>query len=107
MGRADHSACCLNYGEEHPQLLIFGGLDSTSETLRDMWILDIDAGKWTEMTVPESIKPHHCQSTTATSLGSGLTEVLMFGGKLSGIGAPTANTTILRFGNILLCFIYL
>ncbi len=51
VGRAFHAACCLNYGDDHPQLLVYGGLDIMhgKKTLGDMWILDIDTGKWTEV----------------------------------------------------------
>ena len=47
--RSSHSACCLNYGEEHPTLLVSGGLGKGSKVLGDMWILDVDSGKWTEV----------------------------------------------------------
>ena len=47
--RADISACCLNYGEDNPRLLVFGGLDKDRNVLRDMWILDVNGGKWTEV----------------------------------------------------------
>ena len=48
-----------------------------------------------QVTLPESVREHHYHSTTATSLGPGLTEVLIFGGWL---GDFIAETTILRFG---------
>ena len=44
-----HGACCLNYGEDNPKLLISGGLDKGSNVLGDMWILDVNSGKWTEV----------------------------------------------------------
>ena len=44
--RPNHAACCLNYGDDHPQLLVFGGLDKDRSVRADMWILDIDGGKW-------------------------------------------------------------
>ena len=47
--RSDHSACTLNYGEEHPTVLVSGGEDIGFEELGDMWILDVDSGKWTEV----------------------------------------------------------
>ena len=47
--RDGHAACCLNYGDDHPKVLIFGGVDKDGKVLRDMWILDIDSGKWTEV----------------------------------------------------------
>ncbi len=49
VGRALHAACCLNYGQDHPQLLVYGGRDNDKKTLGDMWILDIDTDKWTEV----------------------------------------------------------
>ena len=49
--RFGHSACCLNYGEDHPIILVSGGLDNSlfGNVLGDMWILDVDGGKWTEV----------------------------------------------------------
>ena len=44
-----HGACCLNYGEDHPKLLISGGMDEGFNVLEDMWILDVNSGKWTEV----------------------------------------------------------
>ncbi len=49
--REDHAACCLNYGQDHPQLLVHGGQDSDDKTLGDMLILDIETGKWTEVSL--------------------------------------------------------
>ena len=49
MGRSSHAACCLNYGEEHPQLLVSGGRDKDSITLGDLWVLDVEAGTWKEV----------------------------------------------------------
>ncbi len=51
VGRSSHAACCLNYGQDHPQLLVYGGLGDDRETLGDMWILDVDTGKWTEVSL--------------------------------------------------------
>ena len=54
-----------------------------------------------QVTPPESVRGRLSHSITATSLGPGLTEVLMFGGVLGG---PFAETTILRFGEgVLYC----
>ena len=47
--RSRHAACCLNYGQDHPQLLVHGGRDNDTKTLGDMWILDVDTAKWTEV----------------------------------------------------------
>ncbi len=46
--RQVHAACCLNYGQDHPQLLVHGGVGKGSNVLGDMLILDTDTGKWTE-----------------------------------------------------------
>ncbi len=125
LGRSDHAACCLNYGRDHPQLLVYGGLDNKNSVLRDMWVLDVDSGKWTEVSVsqflysfdcthhsqnlyfhstqvtpPESMKPRFGHSLTATSLGPGLTEVLLIGGHLTLLGDAITETTILRFGEL-------
>ncbi len=48
--REVHAACCLNYGQDHPQLLVHGGLDNGRKTLGDMWIFEFNTtGKWTEV----------------------------------------------------------
>ena len=55
-----------------------------------------------QVTPPESMTPRLYHSITATSLGPGLTEVLVFGGRRELWGDPIAETTILRFGEQLL-----
>ena len=50
-GRSDHSARCLNTGEDHPVVLVSGGLGIGNKILGDMWILDVDCGKWTEVRI--------------------------------------------------------
>ena len=49
MGRIFHAACCLNYGEEHPQLMVSAGMDKGNNTLRDLLVLDVEAGTWKEV----------------------------------------------------------
>ncbi len=51
--RYGHAACCLNYGQDHPQLLVHGGLGNDDYVLGDMWILVVDTGKWTEVSLVE------------------------------------------------------
>ena len=60
--RTGHAACCLNYGRDHPQLLVYGGRDDKMSILKDMWILDVDSVKWTEVSVSKflSIALHGC-----------------------------------------------
>ena len=47
--RSDHRACCLNFGEDNPKVLISGGIDEGDNVLGDMWILDVSSGKWTKV----------------------------------------------------------
>ena len=47
--REGHAACCLNYGQEHPQLLISGGLDRHNKTLGHAWLLSVATGTWREV----------------------------------------------------------
>ncbi len=49
--RYGHAACCLNYGQDHPQLLVHGGLRKGFNALGDMLILHVDSGKWTEVSL--------------------------------------------------------
>ncbi len=51
VGRSRHAACCLNYGQDHPQLLMYGGLEKGNNVLGDMWILGVDTVKWTEVSL--------------------------------------------------------
>lgn len=44
--RSWHAACCLSYGQQHPQLLVTGGKNRQGEVLGDAWILDVDSRKW-------------------------------------------------------------
>ena len=49
VGRADHAAVCLNYGEDQPQIFISGGKDDYYNALSDGWILDVQSGRWREV----------------------------------------------------------
>ena len=49
--RAFHAACCLNYGQQFPQLLVTGGLGKDRKLLGDIWTLDIERGKWRKVTL--------------------------------------------------------
>ena len=51
VGRLAHAACCLNYGQDHPQLLVYGGVDNGYKTPGVMWILDVDTVKWAEVSL--------------------------------------------------------
>lgn len=47
--RSFHAATCLNYGDDHPQLLVTGGLGKENKVLSDAWLLDINTGRWREV----------------------------------------------------------
>ncbi len=49
--RSRHAACCLNYGQDHSQLLVHGGVGKGTNVLGDMLILDIDTGKSAEVSL--------------------------------------------------------
>ena len=53
--RSAHAACCLNYGEEHPQLLVTGGWDKNDNTLQDAWVLDVNSGRWRKVSCDECV----------------------------------------------------
>ena len=51
-GRFRHTACCIAgplTGQEHPLLMVVGGLDDGWEALGDVWLLDVDKGVWSEV----------------------------------------------------------
>ena len=55
-GRDEHAAVCLGYGGDHPQLLVTGGFTSEGFTndgvvLSDVWMLDVQSGRWREVRV--------------------------------------------------------
>ena len=47
---------------------------------------------------PPTMDPCHLHSMTASKLAPGLTEILMFGGRVKWQDDPITNTTILTFG---------
>ena len=49
--RSAHAACCLNYGEVHPKMLMFGGGTNYDKALEDLWILDVDNAKWIKVRI--------------------------------------------------------
>ena len=51
-----------------------------------------------QVTPPESVKQRYSHSITASRLGSGLTKVLVFGGRHELLGAVIAETATLEFG---------
>ena len=44
--RSGHAACCLNYGDEEPVLLMTGGVDDNDNTLKDAWLLEVNSRRW-------------------------------------------------------------
>lgn len=51
MRRESHTAVCLDYGGDRPQLLVVGGHEEDYEVLSDVWLLDVQSGKWKEVCV--------------------------------------------------------
>jgi len=49
VGRSIHAACCLNYGDDEPVLLVTGGIDDHYNTLKDAWLLEVHSGRWREV----------------------------------------------------------
>ena len=49
VGRADHAACCLGFGSQHPHLLVTGGLDNDDKALGDAWLFDVTNRRWKEV----------------------------------------------------------
>jgi len=49
VGRSGHAACCLNFGEDDPALLMTCGIDGNDNTLKDAWLLEVHSGKWREV----------------------------------------------------------
>ena len=49
-GRYGHAAVCLGYGGDHPQILVTGGWASFG-VLSDVWLLDVQSGRWREVRV--------------------------------------------------------
>ena len=47
--RTRHAACCLNYGDDEPVLLMTGGTDKNYNTLGDAWLLEVNSGRWREV----------------------------------------------------------
>ena len=48
--RSGHTACCIAgplTGQEHPLLLVVGGVGR--KALSDVWLLDVDKGVWSEV----------------------------------------------------------
>ena len=51
VARDSHAAVCLDYGGDHPQLLVIGGRDGGNKVLNDAWMLDVQSGRWREVRV--------------------------------------------------------
>ena len=50
MERCAHTAVCLGPGD-HPQVLVYGGLDRSGKVLSDMWVVDVHSGRWREVSM--------------------------------------------------------
>ena len=50
-GRSSHAACCVNYGQQYPQLLASGGLNREGRPLEDVWILNVERENWRKVRI--------------------------------------------------------
>ena len=41
-----HAAVCIEHGGDRPQLVITGGLNAGGKALNDVWIMDVQSGRW-------------------------------------------------------------
>ena len=44
--RTLHAAACIEHGGDRPQLVITGGQDTSNKVLNDVWIMDVQSGRW-------------------------------------------------------------
>ena len=49
--RYAHTAVCLGYGGDNPQLLVLGGRNSYADALSDAWMLDVNSRRWKEVSL--------------------------------------------------------
>ncbi len=49
--RSSHAAVCLHYGGDSPQFLVIGGRGGDGGVLSDVWVLDVQSGRWREVSV--------------------------------------------------------
>ena len=48
-GRSGHSTVCLGYDGKKPQLVVTGGVDRAYNVFNDVWLLDVQSGRWNEV----------------------------------------------------------
>ena len=56
IARWGHAACCINFGNEAPHLLVAGGVDNDNNTLGDAWLLNVDGKSWKEVGIGHQYK---------------------------------------------------
>ena len=44
--RSLHAAACIEHGGDRPQLVISGGVGAGDKVLNDVWIMDVQSGRW-------------------------------------------------------------
>lgn len=52
--KSSHTACCIAgpaTGQDHPLLMVIGGVDHSGTVFGDVWVLDLDSLVWTEVHV--------------------------------------------------------
>ena len=52
--RNSHAACCIAgplTGQQYPVLMVIGGWYTDTSALDDVWLLDVDKGVWSEVSI--------------------------------------------------------
>ena len=49
--RSFHAAVCVCYAGHKPQLIVTGGIDVDDDVLTDVWIMDIQSGRWKKVSI--------------------------------------------------------
>ena len=44
--RSSPAAVCIEHGGDRTQLVIIGGLGASNKVLNDVWIMDVQSGRW-------------------------------------------------------------
>lgn len=78
LGRDDHSACVKN--GTCPLLLTVGGVNNQFNTLGDLWVFDVDSGRWKQISAPQTAVGRRGHSIMVFSLGPRHFLLVIYGG---------------------------
>ena len=61
--RQNHAACCLNFDQDFPQILVSGGVNNKLKKIhKDVWLLDVKTGTWKEVYMCMSVRNASCNN---------------------------------------------